>query len=88
MKRLLSIIFSVVICIIAATAMSIIVVGIRNSGSLWFIPLLIVFAIIEGYIMYLLDKYIVLKKPKKQPPTYYDSILNKAEMHRKRKRME
>jgi uncharacterized membrane protein len=68
--------------------MSIIVVAVYNSGSLWYVPLLIVFTIIEGYIMHILDRHIVLKKPKKQPPTYYDSILNKAAMHRKRKRME
>lgn len=88
MKRVTSIIFSLLVCVIIATSMSIIVIAVYNSGSLWYVPLLIVFTIIEGYIMHIFDRYIVLKKPKKQPPTYYDAILNKAAMHRKRKRME
>ena len=88
MKRAASIIFSLLVCVIVAVSMSIIVIAVYNRGSLWYVPLLIVFTIIEGYIIHILDRYIVLKKPKKQSLTYYDAILNKAAMHRKRKRME
>ena len=79
-------IFTIIVLLITVASMSWITVEIYNNSEVWIVPfVIIVFAVIAWYIFCFLYPF---KKHKKQPPTYYDSILNKAEQHRKRKRME
>lgn len=92
MKIMSSILFVVVFTLLALSSMVWIAIEvyIYDNTRLFFIPLVVVFISIGVYIIYVmfLPLYWKRKRHKKQPPTYYDDILNKAAMHRKRKRME
>ena len=79
-------VFTIIVLLITVASMSWITVEIYNNSEVWIVPLFVVAFIV--IVWFIFTTLYPMKKHKKQPPTYYDSILNKAEQQRKRKRME